>query len=254
MDYNPYEIWKGKHVCFLGDSITDAVTVNVGERYFELLAEKVGFIPHGYGVNGAQYHNLLSQAERMREELGDTVDAIFLFAGTNDYNAAKPLGEWYTLTPEYVTVHRNAKTGEPSLQDNRLRRDFIFDDNTFKGSINKVLSFLKTHYADKTIVLMSPLHRAYADFGCENIQYNELYPNARGLYLDDYLKVVREAANVWATEFIDMNAVSGLFPLYDKSASLYFANDKLDRLHPGKRGHSRMAEVLFRKLPTIALF
>ena len=80
MDYNPYEIWKGKHVCFLGDSITDTVTVNVGERYFELLAEKVGFIPHGYGVNGAQYHNLLSQAERMREELGDTVDAIFLFA------------------------------------------------------------------------------------------------------------------------------------------------------------------------------
>ena len=101
---------------------------------------------------------------------------------------------------------------------------------------------------------MSPLHRAYADFGCENIQYNELYPNARGLYLDDYLKVVREAANVWATEFIDMNAVSGLFPLYDKSASLYFANDKFDRLHPGKRGHSRMAEVLYRKLPTIALF
>ena len=42
MDYNPYEVWKGKHICFLGDSITDAVTVNVGERYFELLAEKVG--------------------------------------------------------------------------------------------------------------------------------------------------------------------------------------------------------------------
>lgn len=254
MSYNPYDVWQGKHICFLGDSITDAVTVSVGERYFEILAERVGFVPHGYGVNGAQYANLLSQAEKMRSELGDAVDAIFLFAGTNDYNASKPLGEWYTQTPEEIVVNRDDATGKPLLTDRRLRRDFLFNTDTFKGSINTVLSFLKTHYADKTIVLMSPLHRAYAYFGGCNIQYNEMYPNGIGLYLDDYLAVVREAADIWATEFIDMHAVSGLFPLYDKSASLYFANDKTDRLHPGKLGHCRMAEVLYRKLPQIALF
>lgn len=245
--------WNGKNVAFLGDSITEGVGVKIGERYFDFLGEKTGIISHGYGVNGSDFYGLLKQAKKMNEELGKNVDAIFLLAGTNDYNGSKLLGDWYDYTDEEAPAE--VDDGKNIIAtETRRKREFNFNSATFKGSINSVLSYLKHEYADKQIVLMTLLHRGYATFGGKNTQPCELFPNKLGLYTDDYVNAVKEAANIWATELIDLNAVSGIFPLYDESAALYLSDIDTDRLHPGKEGHARMAEVIARKMNSIALF
>lgn len=249
--------WVGKTAAFLGDSITDGVGVHTGERYFDLLARDIGIDAHGYGVNGARFAGLYDQAQRMAAELGDRVDAVFLFAGTNDFCSAMPMGTWFREAEAPVICQTDAD-GVPVVQETRRHRTVLCDPGTFRGSINRVLDFLKHRYAKKQIVLMTPIHRAYACFGETNIQFDEHYANARGLYIDDYADVVREASRLWSTELIDMAQVSGLFPLFDESA-VYFANPDLnqphpDRLHPGKWGHQRMAQVIAAKMQGIPLF
>ena len=76
------------------------------------------------------------------------------------------------------------------------------DSKTVCGRLNRVLSFLKHCYHDKLIVLMTPIHRAYATFGNSNIQYSELYANSAGVFFEDYIKAVREAADVWSVSLI----------------------------------------------------
>ena len=83
------------------------------------------------------------------------------------------------------------------------------DDRTFRGRINCVLSYLKTNYPTKQIILLTPIHRGYAKFGDNNIQPDESYPNGIGLYVDEYVKAIKEAANVWAVPVIDLNSISG---------------------------------------------
>lgn len=79
--------WKGKRVAFLGDSITDKKHVGTTKCYWEYLAEMLGLTPYVYGINGNQMNGILKQAQRLLEERGDSIDAIFIFAGTNDFNA-----------------------------------------------------------------------------------------------------------------------------------------------------------------------
>lgn len=87
--------WRGRRVAFLGDSITDPHHVGTTRCYWEFLADMLGIVPLVYGVNGHQMSDLYGQAQRMLAEQGDSVDAIVVFAGTNDYNGGVPLGEWY---------------------------------------------------------------------------------------------------------------------------------------------------------------
>lgn len=238
-----YNNWKDKTVCFLGDSITDGIGVHPGERYFDILEKELGFHAHGYGVNGATFFNLYAQTQKMNLELGKNIDAICLLAGTNDFFKNIPVGEWYTYSEAEVVIQKS-ENNENNRFEKRKVRQFNFDTNTFKGSINYVLSYLKHTYPDKRIILFTPIHRAYAEFGPQNIAYSEAYSNSIGIFFNEYLEAVREASQIWSTELIDLNCISGLFPLYDESAELYFTNFYTDRLHPNQAGHKRMAEAI----------
>ena len=94
---------------------------------------------------------------------------------------------------------------------------------------------------------MTPIHRGYAKFGDNNIQPDESYPNGIGLYVDEYVKAIKEAANVWAVPVIDLNSISGLCPVFD-SHTCYFHKEDTDRLHPNADGHYRMAKALMYQL------
>lgn len=232
--------WKGKKVAFLGDSITDKVHVGTAKNYWQFLEELLGLEPLVYGINGHQWIGILGQAEALKAERGDEVDAILIFAGTNDYNSGTPLGEWYSVKEEVVEV-----SGPKS--EVRNRRQLELDENTFKGRINKVMWYLKTNYPTKQIILLTPIHRGYARFSDNNIQPDESYPNQIGLYVDQYVEVLKEAANVWAVPVIDLNSISGLYPVND-THTRYFHNEKTDRLHPNADGHYRMAKALMYQL------
>ena len=170
--------------------------------------------------------NIVGQAERLESEHGQDVDAIIIFVGTNDFFANVPVGEWYAFSTTDVEV------SGPAVQQRRYR-ELIYDNSTFKGRTNIVMRWLKSHYPDKQIIFLTPLHRGYAYFRADNIQPSESYANAGGYFIDDYVAAIKELANVWAVPVIDLNSISGLYPLSDAQVK-YFRNKDTDRLHPNR--------------------
>lgn len=124
------------------------------------------------------------------------------------------------------------------------------DANTFRGRINIAMSQLKEQYPNKQIVLLTPLHRALFEGNEQNLQPSEAYQNSCGEYVDAYVEAVKEAGNVWAVPVIDLNALSGLFPL-SAAHGAYFHNAATDLLHPNDEGHRRMALTLLYQLQTL---
>ena len=232
----PDNQWKGKKVAYLGDSITDKVHVGTAKNYWQFLDEMLGTEAWVYGINGHTWDGVLGQAQKLKAEKGDSTDAILVFAGTNDYMGGLPLGEWYTETNATVTVW-DAKV------ETRKRRVLNMDGGTFRGRINRVMAYLKSNFPRQQIILLTPIHRAYAFFGGGNIQPDETYPNSIGLHVEDYVKAIQEAGGVWAVPVIDLYSVSGLYPLDDAYVQ-YFHDTKTDRLHPNAEGHYRMARSI----------
>lgn len=228
--------WEGKKVAFLGDSITDKRHVGTKKNYWQYLEESLGIKPAVYGINGHTFQGILSQAEKLKKDTGGDVDAIIIFAGTNDYNAGVPLGQWYDVRDDEAPV-ADGKT------QTRKRRFISEDSGTFRGRINVALSYIKDNFPDKQVILLTPIHRGFAQFGKRNVQPDESFPNRIGLYIDDYVNALKEAATVWAVPVIDLNSVSGLYPS-KQSHARYFHNKDTDMLHPNADGHYRMAKAI----------
>ena len=238
--------WKGKKVAYFGDSITDPNIKASKVKYWGFLQDWLGITPYVYGVSGRQWNDIPRQADQLQKEHGDDFDAILIFMGTNDYNNGVPVGEWYTETFDSVRVARH----KPSEIVQRRHRHFCMDKNTLKGRINIAMSKLKQMYPTKQIVVMTPVHRALFASADKNIQPDEMYENARGIFFDEYVKAIKETGNVWAVPVIDLNSLSGLFPIYDAGAQMFNKPDT-DRLHPNDAGHSRMAKTIMQQLSAL---
>ena len=253
--------WQGARVAYLGDSITDIRQVTGGQNdtYWVYLQSILGITPYVYGISGHQWKHIPGQTDKLIAEHGQDVDAIMIFVGTNDYNASVPLGEWFS--EEVVEVEVSGPKGSKSgVIKSRKKRTILMDNNTVRGRINIAMSKLKQTYPTKQIILLTPIHRGEAFLSDRNVQPNELYANGVGEYIDAYVEVVKEAANVWAVPVIDLNSVCGLYPLAE-SNGLYWRRPSLekstksgrrrqDRLHPNSAGHLRMARALAYQLLT----
>ena len=236
--------WSGKKVVYLGDSITDPsqLTRHNHSTYWKYMQELYGIEPHVYAVSGYQWDRIYPMAQKMQSELGDTPDAILILLGTNDFNSGVPLGEWYQTAEEDVN-RRGVTIRQP-------RRSFAKNMGTFRGRINTVMEYLKHNFPNQQIVLMTPLHRGYANFGGNNVQPAECFPNVLGLYLEDYVKALREAADIWGVALIDLYRDSGLLPT-DPAYAKYFRDggeNGKDNLHPNGLGHLRMARTIAARL------
>ena len=241
--------WKGKRVAYFGDSITDPNNDGSKKKYWGFLQDWLGITPYVYGVSGRQWNDIPRQAQKLQDEHGDSVDAILIFIGTNDYNAGVPIGEWFTERPEKVM----AGIHEPKHLVDRRHRYPVMSDSTYRGRINKALDCVKRMYPRKQIVLLTPIHRAEFYANDNNWQPREDYTNQCGEYIDAYVQSVKEAGNLWAVPVIDMNALCGLYPLMDEMAP-YFKNAENDRLHPNDEGHVRMAQTLMQQLQMLPVF
>ena len=228
--------WNGARVGILGDSITDVRQIDSQNNvYWADLVDILGIEPFVYGISGHQTFHIAGQADKLEAEHGQGVDAILVFIGTNDYNASVPLGEWYAY--DTAPANHNGKV------EDRAHRTLRFDPDTFRGRLNAMLRHLKTHFPDKQIILLTPIHRGIANLGATNYQEPEDFANGCGAFIDDYVAAIKEAGNVWAVPVIDLNAVSGLYPMLDEHAH-YFRDPEKDRLHPNTPGHRRMAYAL----------
>lgn len=227
--------WQGKKVGILGDSMSAPTDNPERKRFYSYLADSLGIEPLVYAVSGYQWKDLAGLARQMRSDHGDDIDAIMIWAGTNDYNASRPIGEFFTESTKEVNVNGNTVP--------RKHRTHVMADSTFCGSINMIMSYLKEYYPTKQIIILTPVHRGFARFGSDNIQPDESYANGQGLYIDDYVATLRRAGEVWSVPVIDLFTISGYYPSID-SNSRYVQNPETDRLHPNKNGHSRLAQTL----------
>ncbi|MDL2244856.1 SGNH/GDSL hydrolase family protein [Parabacteroides sp. OttesenSCG-928-J18] len=236
--------WAGMRVGYIGDSITDPNLYNGSiKNYWKWLEEWLGITSYVYGISGRQWNDVPNQGERLLKEHGQEVDAILVFLGTNDFNASIPVSSWYTETKEMVMAAR----GKPKQEVLRTKRSFHYTDSTYKGRINIGLRWLKQHFPDKQIILLTPLHRSTAIFGDTNVQPDENYQNACGEYIDAYVEAIREAGSLWGVPVIDFNAVSGINPMVEEQL-IYLRDTETDRLHPNNKGHERMARTLLYQL------
>ncbi len=233
------EAWKGMKVAFLGDSITDPSHVGCTKNYWNFLVEDLGLEAKVYGVSGDTWKDLPGQINRIHESMDVDLDAVFVFLGTNDYNEGVPIGEFFDYRDE-ETVRNGRKVTLRRRIPNR-------DAGTFAGRVNIALGRLKTEFAQSQIIVMTPLHRAFFEYSQENIQPPESFPNAAGLYVDEYAAALRRAGQIWSVPVIDLFGESGLIPENDSYAT-YFANSRRDRLHPNTSGHRRIADLVEAKL------
>lgn len=238
--------WRNRKVAYFGDSITDPRLSASKTKYWGFLEQWLGITSYVYGVSGKQWNDIPNQTDKLKAEHGEDFDAIIIFCGTNDFNAAVPIGEWYVETEDSVkaAVHR------PAEMVLRRHRAFSMNKNTLRGRINIAMRKLKSMYPDKQIVLMTPIHRAFFASSNTNIQPDEMYQNECGEYFDQYVESVKEAGSIWSVPVIDLHSLSGLFPLLDEGAQL-FNKPSTDRLHPNDKGHERMARTMECQLATI---
>lgn len=239
--------WYGKRIAYIGDSVTDP---NQGggqvTHYWQFLADWLHSTPLVYAVSGYEWSHAVGLTDKLHQEVGEDVDAIIVFLGTNDYNNDLPLGCWFTEKPEQVQRGKGGK----EFQDVRMHRSLSMDQSTVRGRINVAIKHLKELYPTKQIILLTPLHRGYAFFGNGNRQPSEDYRNEQGLYIDHYVDAIAEAAHVWAVPVIDIYSLSGLLPTMP-SQRQYFCDEKNDQLHPNTQGHQRLAKTLLTQLSSL---
>lgn len=104
--------WQGKHVAFLGDSLT------ADGRYCEFLCDKLGMTYEKYGVSNTEWIHFAQQAIKAYNyqlSKGFVYDAVFIFGGVNNYDHGATInGKWFTETSETITnnttfISKNAR-------------------------------------------------------------------------------------------------------------------------------------------------
>lgn len=243
--------WQGARVAVLGDSISDPSFSDRGvTHYWTFLSKWLGWEVYPYARSGRQWDDIPRQADALRAEHGDGVDAILILVGTNDFNHDIPLGEWFKVEKDVVLA---ANDGQPATGKARLHRVPERDGGTVRGRINTALMGLKESYPAVPIVLMTLPHRGYFFSSTSNVQPDEYYANSLGLWVDQYSEAIREAGRIWAVPVVDLESLSGFTPMVDSQRGYYLGNDGKDYLHPSTLGHERMARVLFYALAAVPL-
>lgn len=236
----PRGAWEGKRIAVMGDSISDK-RIDWWKHWWKWVGEDLGAEMKVYAVNGRQWNDVPRQTDELTADGGD-VDAILVFMGTNDFNANVPLGAWWSES--LATVDCNARTAAVK------HRVPVMDAGTFRGRINVALDKLKRAYPDRQIVLMTPIRRGYFRCGVTNVRQDDSYANEIGLYLEDYVRAIREAGDVWSVPVIDTYAESGLLPALPSFADCR-NRESSDALHPCTEGCRRLALTVAARLRTL---
>jgi len=240
--------WAGKKVGFIGDSMTDPDCYGKETvKYWYFLQKWLKITPCVSAVSGRQWSELPALANNLYNKYGTELDAIIVFLGTNDFNAAVPLGEWFS---EEEAETPRAYKGDTVSIIKRVQRVPNFNEETFKGRINAGIYILKALWPDKQIVLLTPLHRSTAVFGITNYQPNENFQNECGEYLDAYVEAIKEAGNIWGVPVIDIHSLVGINPFVQEQVA-YYRNADSDLLHLSTKGHKRLAKTLVQQLVSL---
>ena len=212
---------EGLKINFLGDSITQGVGASSKDTiYHAVLAREAGLAEaRNYGISATRfalqkgtphrpkdnYVDVNSFSERF-DQMDDDADVVVVFGGTNDFgHGDASLGSFTDSTPE-----------------------------TFYGACHYLFSGLIRKYLGKTVVIMTPLHRA-----CE-IKSSPNLVGCGAVTLRDYVNIIREVAEYYSLPVLDLYASSGLQPAIAEIKEKYVP----DGLHPNDNGNAVIAHKL----------
>ena len=99
-------------------------------------------------------------------------------------------------------------------------------------------------------MLLTPTKRWFFQCSKSNVQPAEEWTNTIGLRLEDYVKCVKEAGEIWSCPVIDLNGESGLLPSVPGYLK-YFRSRERDGLHPNTAGHVRLAQLVYHRLSAL---
>lgn len=213
--------WNGKVINFLGDSITQGVGSSCPENnYVNQTKDLLNLAAaNNYGISAtriaprknptsSEYVEINWFGNRV-DQMDPDADGIIVFGGTNDFG------------------HGDAPLG--SMRDTT--------DATFYGAMKNLCLKLIERYPDKTIVILTPLHRCSEDsiFGDDKGHKMSL-----GVPLSAFVQAIRDVAEYYSLPLLDLWSVSGIQP------NVPIIKEKFmpDGLHPNDAGHRLIAERL----------
>lgn len=211
---------NGKKIGIVGDSI--AYGSSSGDAKYSFIGTcgaMLGMSVNNVAVGGSQFcDHENTGVYRQVNNLDSDVDIVVVFAGTNDFGHAAPIGEVYTTAPD--------GTRAPST-------DY---QTTTCGGINKVISDIYTKFGYKPIVLCTAIQRKLAGAYSSGGSWSK---NDINKYLVDYNEAIKSCGEFWGIPVFDAFKIN-MQPMVDAANSYYFA----DGLHPNKKGHVLLGKSL----------
>lgn len=233
--------WQGKHVAFLGDSLT------ADGRYCEFLCDKLGMTYEKYGVSNTEWIHFAQQAiEAYSYQLskGFVYDAVFVFGGVNNYDHGATInGKWFTETSEIIT--------NETTFTSKKRTPIKNGAGSIEGHVNWTLEVLKVCFPNSQIIVMTPTHKGLYVNGAVKSGQGEFYSNANGVFLDEIVAKIKEGATIWGCPVIDLFSLNGAFPVSDAYNS-YVRNKDTDHLHQSNLGNYRIAMTIAAAMMSIS--
>jgi len=214
---------KGKIIDFLGDSITEGVGVadRKNNRYDNVLKRECGLKEvFNYGVGGTRLAHQRTPSAKPRHDLcfcgraydlNKNADIIVVYGGVNDYiHGDAPVGQFGDTTPA-----------------------------TFCGAVSFLMNFLKTQYAGKTIVFMTPARLCYDSMTGAQPSIRPI-KQADALPLLGYIDIIQKTAEQYSIPVLNLYENLGIDPTNPEEKEKYTA----DGLHFNDAGHHVIAARL----------
>lgn len=237
--------FRGKKIGIIGDSIAVGEKLNSGDKNFiSVFAESVGASGvKNAAIGGWDYCDALSHGvyRQINGLAGTTTaldgdeDLIIIFAGTNDFGHASPLGEPWTLTQ-----HSEGNEIKTATTDTFA--------TTFCGGVHKTVETLYEKYGYIPIVMCTPLHRNYPS-STTGYPDTSHWANTEGLFIDDYVEAIEKVAGFYGIPVFNSYRLTGLYPINSAQNTKYFA----DGIHPNAAGHKVIGEGLAKFIKSLFL-
>ena len=214
---------EGKIIDFLGDSITEGAGVadRANNRYDNILRRTCHLAAtHNYGIGGTRLAHQRTPSDKPRHDLcfcgraydlDRSADIIVVYGGINDFlHGDAPIGQWGDKTPA-----------------------------TFYGAVYFLMNLLRTQYAEKTVVFMTPARCCYGEISSERPSPRQ-NKCADALPAIGYVNIIKETAEHFAIPVLDLYHNLGIDPGREEDRVAYTA----DGLHFNDQGHHILAACL----------
>lgn len=220
----------GKTIAFLGDSITEGTGVSDIEnnRYDNVIKRECGLkAVYNYGIGGTRFAHQSAPSENPRYDLcfcgrvyniEHSADIVVVYGGINDYiHGDAPIGKKGDTTPA-----------------------------TFYGAVYFLMNHLKKHFANKTVVFMTPAHCNFKGTSDKEVSPRPMKKPC-AMPVVDYVDIVLETGKEMGIPVLDLYRTLGIDPNREEDKN----NLTVDGLHFNDAGHRIIAERLIEFLKAL---